>query len=255
MFIDDVLVIDEWHDSSADELYRYRVSLEGEHQITVQYYERRHFARIEVDWKKVAELNQEPVAEDDSYSTEEDIELIVEASGLLSNDSDPEEEGLVAELVDSPSSGTLVLNSDGSFSYLPNSDFNGTDSFSYRASDGEISSKVATVVISVSPVNDAPEAQADSYSVVAGELLEVEAPGLLENDSDQESSVLITLLETDVSSGLLTLAEDGSFTYLPDAGFEGIETFSYRASDGEAVSTAVDVVIEVTKPVEEPSPE
>src|SRR5205807_4627271 len=71
---------------------------------------------------------------------------------------------LSAVLVGGPSHGSLALNADGSFTYTPAADFNGTDSFTYRASDGSLSSNVATVTITVRPVNDAPVAANDSYT-------------------------------------------------------------------------------------------
>ncbi|MCR4433435.1 MAG: cadherin-like domain-containing protein, partial [Caldiserica bacterium] len=100
--------------------------------------------------------NQPPVANNDSYTTEEDTELTVSATGVLANDSDPDTDPLTASLVTGPSYGTLALNSDGSFTYAPASNFNGTDSFTYKASDGKSYSDPATVFITVNPVNDPP---------------------------------------------------------------------------------------------------
>jgi len=110
-------------------------------------------------------LNDPPVAADDSYSTDEDIPIIEGAPGVLGNDSDPEDDGLTAVLVDDVSNGTLTLNADGSFMYVPNGNFNGTDSFTYKANDDKDDSNVATVTITVNPVNDAPVSVNDGYSV------------------------------------------------------------------------------------------
>jgi uncharacterized protein len=76
--------------------------------------------------------NRAPVAVDDSYSVNEDTTLTVPARGVLGNDSDADNNALVAELVSGPANGTLTLNADGSFSYTPNANFNGSDSFGYR---------------------------------------------------------------------------------------------------------------------------
>lgn len=98
-----------------------------------------------------------PVAFDDSYSVNENTVLNVIAPGVLGNDNDLEGDTLNAILVDSTTNGILALNDDGSFSYTPNSDFNGTDSFTYKANDGYVDSGEATVTITVNSVNEPPE--------------------------------------------------------------------------------------------------
>jgi VCBS repeat-containing protein len=76
--------------------------------------------------------------------------------GVLANDTDPEQQTLTAILVSGPAHGTLTLNADGSFVYTPAPNFNGVDSFTYMANDGSLNSNVATVTLTVNPVNDAP---------------------------------------------------------------------------------------------------
>jgi VCBS repeat-containing protein len=93
--------------------------------------------------------NDAPVAANDSYSTNEDSALNVPAPGVLVNDTDLEGNTLIATPVTSPNHGTLSLNADGSFSYMPNADFAGIDSFTYKANDGLADSNVATVTITV----------------------------------------------------------------------------------------------------------
>jgi VCBS repeat-containing protein len=101
------------------------------------------------------------VAQNDAYSTNEDVTLTMAAPGVLGNDSDPDGDPLSAILVSSPANGSLSLNADGSFTYTPNPNFNGTDSFTYQANDGSANSNIATVTITVSPVNNAPSANAN----------------------------------------------------------------------------------------------
>ena len=100
--------------------------------------------------------NTAPVAVPDSYSTNEDTTLNVSAPGVLGNDTDGENDTLTAIMVAEPANGVVVLNADGSFSYTPNANYNGTDSFTYNAYDGKLDSNVATVTITVTPINDAP---------------------------------------------------------------------------------------------------
>jgi hypothetical protein len=112
-----------------------------------------------------------PAAASDAYATDEDAPLAVTAPGVLGNDSDPNGNGLTAELVSGPAHGSLTLNPDGSFSYTPHPDFNGSDSFTYRASGGNFDSDPATVTIEVRPVDDTPPAspaQAPAGTPTAG---------------------------------------------------------------------------------------
>jgi hypothetical protein len=80
--------------------------------------------------------NSPPVANNDIYSTPEDVPLVIPAAGILTNDTDVNGQALTALLVTNVSQGSLSLNVNGSFTYTPNTNFNGSDSFTYRASNG-----------------------------------------------------------------------------------------------------------------------
>ncbi len=103
----------------------------------------------------------------------------------------------------------------------------------------------ATVTITVTPANDAPVAIADAYSTDEDTELIVEAPGVLTNDIDEDA--LTAELVLDAANGTLVLATDGSFTYMPDAGFFGEDSFTYKAYDGELYSEVVTVTITVNE--------
>ncbi len=173
-------------------------------------------------------INLAPVAVADTYTTDEDVVLTVAAPGVLENDSDPNGDALTAILVDGVDHGTLTFNADGSFVYTPEQDYNGTDSFTYKASDGELESEVVTVTITINPVNDAPVAVDDAYTTAEDVILVVAAPGVLANDYDVDGDTLTATLRTGVSHGTLTLMSDGSFTYLPDPDFFGTDSFTYN---------------------------
>jgi VCBS repeat-containing protein len=190
--------------------------------------------------------NQAPVAVDDAYSTAEDTALTVAAPGVLGNDSDPDGNRLTAVRVSGPGHGTLALNANGSFTYTPTANYNGSDSFTYRASDGTLTSNLATVTITVTAVNDAPAAAADAYSTPEDTALTVAAPGVLGNDTDPDGDTLHTVLDSGPSHGTLTLHADGSFTYTPTANYNGSDSFTYRASDGNLASNLATVTITVT---------
>jgi hypothetical protein len=107
---------------------------------------------------QVQPANVPPTAANDGYSVDEDQTLSVSAvDGVLKNDTDPEHASLTASQVSGPAHAqSFTLSSDGSFSYTPAADFNGSDSFTYQANDGSANSNTATVTITVNPVNDAP---------------------------------------------------------------------------------------------------
>jgi hypothetical protein len=97
-------------------------------------------------------VNTAPTAIVDSYSTNQNTELVVPDSGVLANDRDAESNPLNAVIVDPPSNGVLVLNPSGGFIYTPRSDFSGLDFFRYQANDGRLNSETITVNITVNAV-------------------------------------------------------------------------------------------------------
>ena len=113
-------------------------------------------------------VNTAPVAGSDNYSTAKGTALTVPTPGVLANDSDAQSNPLTAQLVTGVSNGTLSLNSNGSFGYQPASGFAGTDTFTYRASDGSLASNVATVTINVQPAPTASLANGSFEGGLAG---------------------------------------------------------------------------------------
>jgi large repetitive protein len=191
--------------------------------------------------------NGAPTAVADGYSVNEDGSLTVnQGSGVLANDSDPDGDNLDAEVESGPSHAqSFNFNQgNGSFDYTPDPNFNGTDSFTYHATDGTLNSNTVTVTITVNPVNDAPVAQSDEYNSSFGGI-SVNAPGVLGNDTDVDGNGLTAVLDNNVSSGTLSLSSDGSFTYTPNLFFTGDDSFSYHANDGTSNSGQVMVTIHV----------
>ncbi|WP_460662355.1 Ig-like domain-containing protein [Kribbella swartbergensis] len=209
----------------------------------------------ELSAEQVAELhagpvNAAPVGAADAYGTVEDKPLAVNAPGVLANDTDADGDTLTAGGLTQPANGAVVLAANGSFTYTPKSGFSGTDTFTYRASDGTAASAPTTVTITVEageepPDNTAPVAGEDAYEAVEGQPLVLPAPGVLANDTDADGDVLMAIGATQPINGKVTLAADGALTYTPDAGFTGKDVFTYRADDGEDVSTPTKVTITV----------
>ncbi len=195
-------------------------------------------------------INDAPTAGDDAYNMTEDTVLSVPAPGVLGNDNDVDGDAIVAVLVADVLHGSLLLNQDGSFSYSPSQGYVGQDTFQYEASDGLLASNVATVTITISEVDDPPTAIDDQYSMDQDTVLSVPAPGVLDNDTDPENGPLTAILAGDVSSGTLVLNDDGSFTYTPDAGYYGIDSFTYTANDGTSNSNEATVTITVNQVID-----
>jgi VCBS repeat-containing protein len=199
-------------------------------------------------------VNDAPTARADSYSTDEDTALTVGAPGVLGNDTDVDGDALSARLVSGPAHGTLTLNADGSFTYTPASNYNGSDAFTYRANDGAADSVVATVTLTVTAVNDAPTAGADSYSTNEDTTLTVSAPGVLGNDADVDGDTLSAVLVSGpANAASFTLNPDGSFAYTPAANFFGSDSFTYKPTDGAAAGNTVTVALTVNPVNDAPS--
>ncbi len=183
-----------------------------------------------------------PVAVDDSYSTDVNMTLSIAAPGVLGNDTNADSNPLTAVLGTAPSNGTVTLNANGSFTYIPDADYTGPDSFTYTAQNGAAFSNTATVSITVYSV---PVANDDSYTTNIGTSLSVSAPGVLGNDTNADNNPLTAVLGTGPSHGTLTLNSNGSFNYVPDANFSGTDSFTYTAQNGTTVSNTATVTITV----------
>ena len=192
--------------------------------------------------------NDAPVGQDDGpYSILEDQTLVVDVvTGVLTNDSDPENDTLSALIVSQPGNGAVTLQANGSFTYTPRTNFNGLDTFQYRASDGILSSNIVTVSIDVLSDPENPIAVGDSYTTDGNTTLTVSAQaGVLANDTDDDGPLSARVVNGP-SNGTLNLNSDGSFVYTPTVGFVGGDSFTYEAVDGEnLVSNAAIVTIQV----------
>ena len=209
--------------------------------------------------------NDAPVAVDDAYGTSEDAPLSVNVSaGLLANDSDPDSSDLLSvEAVDTTGTvGLVSFNADGSFTYDPNGQFESlavgetaTDTFSYTVSDGQGGTATASVTVTIDGANDAPVAVDDAYGTSEEAPLSVNvSAGLLANDSDPDSSDLLSVEAVDTTGtvGLVSFNADGNFTYDPNGQFESLavgetatDTFSYTVSDGQGGTATASVTVTI----------
>lgn len=190
--------------------------------------------------------NREPVAITDTYTVWQDTTLEVPAPGILANDYDPDGNPLTAELWVGASSGTVTLNTDGSFTYTPEAGFTGTVIFSYRAYDGSLYSPAVVVYLDVKD-NHAPKAKNDYYQTLENTVLTVPKRGVLANDTDSDGDTLTAIPKTKPLHGKAHLYLNGSFTYTPENDYTGKDSFTYVANDGKVDSTPATVEISIVR--------
>jgi VCBS repeat-containing protein len=145
-------------------------------------------------------VNDAPASENDSYTTDEYTPLTIAATSVLGNDNDVDSLSLTAALVSGPSHGTLMFNADGSFTYTPAANYNGSDTFTYHAKDGSLNSNDATVNLTINAVNDAPLAEADKVVIVANSSsatpMNIAAPSDVDGDTLTATVTAIALAST-----------------------------------------------------------
>ncbi len=180
-----------------------------------------------------------PVADDQLVTTPEDASVPITLTG-----SSAQGGSLQFHLVDGPTHGTLS-GTIPNYTYHPDLNYNGLDSISFYVTEGMLQSSLATVAIDITPVNDVPVAEPDSYELAMNDTLVVDAPGILENDTDIDGDTLLVDSDQYSGSGTLIVSDDGSFSYTPPRDFHGVDQFSYRVSDGTALGTSVIVTMNV----------
>jgi len=190
-----------------------------------------------------------PTALNDSFSTPESIQLVVTASGLLSNDTDPNSLTLLVSDSTLPESGVLQLNANGTFTYTPESGFSGVDQFTYQISNGTQISNFAVVEIIVSASNLPPTTQPDVLTVP--EDSGVTSILVLSNDSDPEGGVL-TLDSIDYTGSNTVIINGDNVEFTPNQDYFGTEVFSYTVSDANGAESTEQVSITVSAQNDDP---
>jgi VCBS repeat-containing protein len=184
----------------------------------------------------VSAVNDPPVIDTAIVTTPEDTLL----SGQV-DARDPNGDPLVFALVTGPAHGVLTFAADGSYSYAPDPDYVGSDSFVVSVADDNGGTSVATIALEVTAVNDSPVASASPVSAVedgaaSGRILA----------TDVDGDALTYTLATPPARGTLVLAADGSYTYTPAADFFGNDSFAVTVGDGNGGSVIVTVPVTVT---------
>jgi uncharacterized repeat protein (TIGR01451 family) len=188
-------------------------------------------------------LNRAPGAQDDPgfLVVRQQDHVFIPVPALLANDVDPDGDLLTVDGLESGYDGSHVVVTTGWASHegvpyllvtVTDPAYSGPAQFRYRASDGNALSNPVTVTITVTPRNAAPQSVNDAFTVRSGEVLTVAAPGLLANDTDADGDALQISRSMAAANGNVLVEPDGSFTYTPNPGFVGTDTFTYRATDG-----------------------
>jgi cellulose biosynthesis protein BcsQ len=193
-----------------------------------------------------------PVANGDNISVPED-----KVSHILLSGSDPDGDPLIYSVLRTPNHGKLSGTAPN-LTYTPDPNFSWLDSFTFRVSDGKADSVPATVMISVTPVNDPPTARDDKI------VTQEDTPATIDvlvNDTEVDNELLTICEITQGKGGLVAKNDDGTLTYTPNKDFSGTDTFTYTVTDREGekdtavvkviVGTANDPPVITSKPVTE----
>jgi hypothetical protein len=191
--------------------------------------------------------NRPPLVVDDSASTTKNHSVTV---NVLANDTDPDGDTLAVTAVGTPKHGTAVRNGNNTITYTPATDYVGSDSFTYTASDGQGHSNQALVSISVQDVaNQAPVANNDTAETLRSTAVTID---VLANDTDADGDSLTVDSVTQAAHGQVT-NNGNTVTYTPEAGYVGPDSFTYKASDGKGgTSSSATVSLTVKAPPNRP---
>jgi uncharacterized protein (TIGR03382 family) len=203
----------------------------------------------------VAEVNDRPVAgAPGPYAVDEDEELVVTAPGLLVGSTDPDAPGVsetyTTAVASSPEHGAVVVLANGGFSYTPDADWFGTDTFTFTVRDGRGgTSDPRAVEVVVAPVNDPPVLLQSALTVtgIAEDAVYVSPPpGLGQVAVDPDGDPLTIVLRSAPANGAFTLESNTYWRYQPVADWSGVDSFVYAVSDGtaETADVTVDLVVD-----------
>ncbi len=191
-----------------------------------------------------------PVAVDDSFTTDEDIQI---SSTLSGNDTPSGDGGNVWSLVTQSLHGTAVVNTNGTFTYTPAANYNGTDTFTYRLCDTDSDCDEATVTITITAVDDTPSSANDTNTTtedtqVSGNVSTNDTPS-----GDGGNVWSLVGANGGAAHGTVTMNPDGSYTYTPAANYNGTDVFTYQLCDADADCTTATVTITITAVDDTPS--
>ena len=191
----------------------------------------------------VVDGNEHPVATDDTLSVAEDQETRVE---VLANDDDPDRGDRIRVVsVGAPGHGQAqVVDAGAAVQYVPDPNYHGPDRFTYVVADAGGLADTATVEVTVTPVNNAPEAADDQATTLEDEAIEIP---VLDNDTDLDGDRLHVQSVSPAQHGTAEVAADGTnVSYVPDANYHGPDRFTYVVADAGGLADTATVEVTVT---------
>ncbi|MDG2897918.1 tandem-95 repeat protein, partial [Vibrio parahaemolyticus] len=194
----------------------------------------------------VSPVNDAPEPQDQAFTIGEDGVLTFTDQDLLDGATDIDGDDLSVEGVNyTGADGVLTDNGDGTYSFAPNENFNGEVSLDVVVVDEDGATDSTTAGITVLEVNDPPIAGATSYSVNEDEVITISSEQLLANASDVEGEVAIDSVSYSGSDGIFTDNGDGTFSFAPNANFDGDVSLDVVVVDEDGATAATDANIDV----------
>jgi len=185
----------------------------------------------------VTAVDHAPVAVADTFSGHEDVAI---SGNLSTNDTPSADGGNTWSLASGAAHGTVTVNADGTFTYMPTAHYSGADSFTYTITDADGSTSTATVTLDLAA---SPVAGADSFTGPENTALTGTLAG---NDTPSADGSSVWSLTTGAAHGTVVVNADGTYTYTPAAGYTGTDSFTYTITDAAGTTSTASVTLTVT---------
>lgn len=199
---------------------------------------------------QIKQINSAPIALFNQFIVPANREFTNSENALLLNDIDFDGDDLSINTtpIKDVTNGTLVLLSTGAFTYEPDSDFTGEDSFTYQVEDGKggVDTAEVTLIVTSEALQPAHVSVNDVFSVDEDVILSIDAPGILNNDlGDNLDSLTVSISKT-TANGILELTGSGAFRYIPNENFFGTDYFVYELESNDGVNSSAFVLINIS---------
>ncbi|MCM3187009.1 tandem-95 repeat protein, partial [Priestia megaterium] len=224
--------------NSGGYTYTPNLNFNGSDQFTVLVSDGQGGTAVSTVTVTVTPVNDAPTVPNYTFTTQEDSPVVGAVVGT-----DVDGNSLSYQLQNRPTNGVAVVNANGTFSYQPNLNFNGSDQFTVLVSDGQGGTAVSTVTINVIPVNDPPITSNVSFTIAEDSTLVNRVVAV-----DPDGNPLTFSLQTAPGNGVAVVNADGTFSYQPNLNFNGTDQFTVLVSDGQG-GTAVSTVTVIVTPV------
>ena len=183
----------------------------------------------------ITPVNDAPSVDNMSVETQEDMPVSFQFSYT-----EVDNDNLTFIAIDNPTDGTLVING-AIATYTPNNNFNGTDTFTYKANDGSLDSNIGIIALTINSVNDLPVVSAVTSSTNE----DVTIAGITLDGTDSDGDTLTYSIVTGPANGTVAFITSSVITYSPIANWNGTEIFTYKANDGTSSSSVANITITV----------